>query len=96
MVQRTGSRRRKTRSKLSKNVAEKGKIKIRNYLQDFKESDKVILVAEPAVQGGMHHPRFQGLAGEIVNKQGSCYKIKIKDGNKEKMVVIHPVHLRKR
>tara|TARA_Y100000310_G_C20676793_1_gene813555 strand:+ start:1256 stop:1546 length:291 start_codon:yes stop_codon:yes gene_type:complete len=96
MVQRTGSRRRKTRSKLSKNVAEKGKIKIRNYLQNFKESDKVVLVAEPAVQGGMHHPRFQGLAGEIVNKQGSCYKVKIKDGNKEKMVVIHPIHLRKR
>ena len=96
MVQRTGSRRRKTRSKLRKNVAEKGKIKIREYLQEFKQADKIVLVAEPAVQGGMHHPRFQGKAGEVIAKQGSCYKVGIKDGNKPKTIIVHPVHMRKR
>lgn len=95
MVQRTGSRRRKTRSKLKKNVRDRGKIKIRDMLQKFKEKTKVILVAEPGIQGGMHHPRFQGNTAEIIGKQGSCYKLKMKDGKKEKTLIVHPVHLRK-
>tara|TARA_Y100000310_G_scaffold345249_1_gene463111 strand:- start:2742 stop:3032 length:291 start_codon:yes stop_codon:yes gene_type:complete len=96
MVQRTGSLRRKTRSKLRKNVAVKGKVKIRDYLHEFKQADKIILVAEPAIQSGMHHPRFQGKAGEVISKQGACYKISIKDGNKPKTLIVHPIHMRKR
>jgi len=95
MAQRTGSRRRKTRSKLSKGVKEKGKIKIRRYLQQFDENTRVVLVAEPAVQGGMHHPRFQGKVGTIKGKQGSCYRVAIKDGNMDKFLIVHPIHLRK-
>lgn len=95
MTQKTGSRRRKTRSKLRKNVSQKGKISIRNYLQKFKDGEKVILVAEPAVQDGMHHPRYQGKTGTISGTQGTCYKVKIKDGKKEKIMITHPIHLKK-
>jgi len=95
MTQKTGSRRRKTRSKLRKRVSEKGKISIRNYLQKFNENDRVILVAEPAVQKGMHHPRYQGKTGIISGKQGNCYKVKIKDGGKAKIMLTHPIHLKK-
>tara|TARA_Y100000310_G_C20471372_1_gene710222 strand:- start:299 stop:589 length:291 start_codon:yes stop_codon:yes gene_type:complete len=94
-MKRTGTARRKTRSLYKKNVRTKGKISIRNYLQTFKEGEKVILKTEPAVQKGMYFRRFHGKIGEIIGKQGTNYKIKIKENNKLKQLLVHPVHLKK-
>jgi len=90
-----GGFRRKTRSKLSKNYKDKGKISIRKYFQTFVQGDKVILKAEPAYQKGMYYPRFHGRVGLILKKRGEAYEILIKDGNKEKMLIVHPVHLKR-
>ena len=95
MVQRVGGFRRKTRSKLRKQYRRRGKISIKKFFQDFKEGNKVIFKPEPAVQTGMAFPRFQGKSGIITGKQGECYKVQIKDGNMKKVVIIHPVHLKR-
>ena len=95
MAQRTGRLRRKTRSKFRKSASEKGIISIRRYFQEFKEGEKVILKAEPAVQGGMYFRRFHGKVGQVVGKRGECYKVQINDANKKKEVIVHPVHLKK-
>jgi large subunit ribosomal protein L21e len=95
MAQRTGSSRRKTRSKLRKNVRRKGKIRLSDYFQTFNENDKVRLIAEPAVQKGMYFPRFHNKAGIIKGKKGKCYEVMIKDGRKEKTIIVRPVHLRR-
>lgn len=95
MVQRTGSFRRKTRSKLKKNIRKKGKISISKYFQKFQEKDKVRLNAEPAIQKGMYFPRFHNKTGVIKGKKGRCYEVQIKDGKKPKTLIIHPVHLKK-
>jgi len=94
-MQRTGGTRRKTRNKLKKNIRAKGKIAIRRYFQSFDEGERVYFVAEPAVQGGMYHPKFHGKSGVVTKKQGSNYYVKIMDGNKEKSILIHPIHLKK-
>jgi len=94
MVKRIGGFRRKTRHKLKKNFRQKGKISITKYMQKFKNNDKVILSAEPAIQKGMYFPRFHGKSGIIVGKQGDCYKVQIKDSNKTKTVLVHPIHLK--
>lgn len=95
MAQRIGGNRRKTRNKLKKNVRRQGKISLTRYFQKFNEGDKVYLTAEPAVQKGMYFPRFHGKAGIIKGKQGFCYKVQVKDMNKNKIIIIHPVHLKK-
>ena len=95
MTQRIGRFRRKTRSKMRKNPATKGKFSIKNYLAEFKEGDRVVLKAEPAVQKGMYFPRFHGREGIVTKKQGSCYIVKIKDIKKEKVLIVHPVHLKR-
>jgi len=95
MVQRSGGFRRKTRHKLSKHKSDKGKIKIRDFFQEFKKGDKVYLKAEPAYQKAMYFPRFHGKAGLIDKKKGNCYEVKIKDNNKEKVLIIHPIHLKR-
>ena len=95
MAKRTGSRRRKTRYKLQKGVREQGKMSIKDYLQEFKAGDKVAFVAEPAVQKGIYHRRYHGHTGEIMKKRGKCYEIKIQNLNKEKTLIVHPVHLKR-
>jgi ribosomal protein L21E len=95
MVQRIGKFRRKTRSKLKKNIKDRGKISIANYLQKFKLEEKVLLKAEPAIQKGMYFPRFHGKIGIVKGQQGNCYKVEIKDFKKPKVILIHPIHLRK-
>jgi len=64
-------------------------------MQEFELNDRVYVKMEPGVHKGMVHPRFHGKAGIIVRKQGFCYQVKIKDGNKEKVIVAHPVHLKR-
>ncbi len=94
MAKRIGTFRRKTRSKLKKNYRDRGKLNLSRYLQKFEIGDKVCLFAEPSVQKGMYFPRFHGKAGIIKNKKGKCYEVLIKDG-KEKILIVHPVHLKR-
>ena len=95
MSKRVGGFRRKTRHKLAKSLREKGKLSIRKYLQEFKKGDKVLLKAEPSVHKGIYYPRFHGKTGVIKNKKGNCYEVAIKDNKKEKILIVHPVHLRR-
>jgi large subunit ribosomal protein L21e len=95
MARRIGGTRRKTRHKLQKDIRNRGKISLTKYFQDFNTGDRVMLDAEPAVQKGMYHPRFHSKAGVIVSKAGKCYNVAIKDGDKAKTLIVHPVHLRR-
>lgn len=95
MTKRIGGNRRKSRAKMRKAVANRGKISIKNYLAKYEDGDRVQLKAEPAVQKGLYHLDFHGKSGIINGKQGNCYKVLIKDGNKEKSLLVHPVHLKR-
>lgn len=93
MAKRRGGFRRKTRDKLNKTPRTRGKISIRRYLQNLKEGDMVCLKIDSSFHKGMFFPRFQGKTGMVTGKQGKCYKIAFKDGNKSKKLVVHPLHL---
>ncbi len=95
MAKRVGGFRRKTRSKLKKHVRSRGKVAIKSYFQHFKPGDRVLLKAEPAVQKAMYFPRFHAKTGVVEAKRGKCYEVSIIDGGKKKLLVVHPVHLRK-
>ncbi|MEM3374366.1 MAG: 50S ribosomal protein L21e [Candidatus Woesearchaeota archaeon] len=82
-----------TRQKFRKDYRSKGKLSIRKFFQEFKEGDKVVLKVEPSYHKGRYYPRFHGKIGYITGKQGECYNVLIKDGNKDKMIIVHPVHL---
>jgi len=95
MAQRIGGLRRKTRYKFKKHARQKGKISVTRYFQAFSAGDKVFLDVEPAVQKGMYFPRFMGRSGIITGKRGNCYEVQINDINKEKKLIVHPVHLKR-
>lgn len=92
---RKGGSRRRSRHIFKKNKREKGKISIMRYLQKFEQGDKVILSAESAVQKAIYHRRFHGKKGIVQTQRGSCYEVNIKDGNKIKTLILHPVHIKR-
>jgi large subunit ribosomal protein L21e len=84
-----------TRQKFSKHHRTKGKISIRKYFQEFKDGERVTLKVEPAYHKGRYYPRFHGRSGYVNGKSGECFNVLIKDGEKDKMIVVHPVHLQR-
>ena len=95
MAKRVGGSRRKTRYAYRKPIRERGKISLTRYLQSFATGDRVKLSVEPAVQKGAHFPRFEGRVGTISGKQGAAYNVTIRDGGKEKILIVRPIHLRR-
>jgi large subunit ribosomal protein L21e len=95
MVKRQGGFRSGTRSKLSKGKRVRGKISQRKFFQTLNIGDRVKLTAEPAHQKAMYFPRYHGLVGIVKGKQGNCYNVSINDHKKEKVLIVHPVHLTK-
>lgn len=92
---RIGGYRKGSRDKLSKNHREKGKISLTRYFQSFKEGEKVQLDLEPSVPKGKFCTRYNGKVGVVSGKEGECYKVIIKDIKKEKVILVHPIHLSK-
>jgi len=93
MTTRMDGFRKRTRNKFKKSRSEKGKISIRKFLQKFEIGEKVGLSVEPARQKGMYRPKFMGKNGTVVRQKGTCYEIKINDQGKNKVLIVHPVHL---
>ncbi len=83
--------RRKTRN-LKVKPRNRGKPKIRNYLQEFNEGDKVVIKINPSYQR-IPHPRFNSRIGKVAGKQGRAYYVQIRDGDKNKKVLVTPEHL---
>lgn len=93
MVTRIGTKRRKTRHKLKRKPADKGKIPLSKYFQTFENGERVALKINSAVAKGQFFPRFHGRAGKVTGIKGTCYNVEIKDGGKVKTLVVHPIHL---
>ena len=93
-MQRIGGSRRKSRYKFRKEVRNKGKISVSRFMQRFDPGQTVYLTVESAYQKGMYHTRFMGKTGIIKSAQGRCYKVIINDHGKDKLLIVHPVHLK--
>tara|TARA_Y100000310_G_scaffold318878_1_gene373457 strand:+ start:23166 stop:23459 length:294 start_codon:yes stop_codon:yes gene_type:complete len=85
---------RKARYKLKKERRQKGKISISRFMQSFKKDQKVHLSIEPSFHKGEPHTQYIGKTGTVKGQRGKCYEVSIKDGNKEKLLIVHPIHLK--
>lgn len=95
MSARKGGSRRGTRRTFRKHPRARGKVSLANYFAEFKIGERAVLKADPSVNNNLYHGRHHGRAGTITAKRGECYEIQIMDGNKQKMVIVHPVHLKR-
>ncbi len=90
MVVKSHGPRRRTREKFRK----RKRTTVNEFMKSFKIGDKVVIDINSSSQKGMPFRRFQGLIGEIVEKRGRAYIVKIKDGNKIKKIIAKPEHLK--
>ena len=95
MGTRKGGSRNSSRRLFRKSPRERGKISLTKYFAKYEVGDKVVLAAEPAVQKNLYHRRFHGKACKIIGKRGSAYELEMKDGNKAKMLIVHPIHMKR-
>ena len=95
MVKRSKGIRSKSRHILRKKTRERGLSPITRSLREFKEGESVHIVLDPSIQKGMPHIRFHGYTGKIKGKQGEAYLVGIKDGGKQKTLIVRPEHLRR-
>jgi len=77
-----------------KKVRTRGKLSLSRYFQEFKKGDSVAIVREHSQNPTFPH-RIQGITGVIEGKRGKAYIVKIKEGNKEKIHIMKPIHLKK-
>lgn len=78
----------------SKNVREKGKLSLSSYFKKLDDGDSVAIVVNKGVRASFPK-RLQGLSGKVTGSRGRFNLVEIKDGNKLKTFIIHPVHLKK-
>ena len=95
MVKRSKGIRSKSRHILRKKTRERGLSSITRSLREFKEGESVHIILDPSVQKGMPHIRFHGYTGKIKGKQGEAYLVSIRDGKKQKILIVRPEHLRR-
>ena len=77
-----------------KKVRQKGKIGLSGYFKNLSKGDSVSVVAEKSVRAAFPK-RIQGLTGKVVDTRGNFKVIELKDKDKVKTFIIHPVHLKK-
>jgi len=77
-----------------KKIRTKGKIKFSEYFKKLKEGDKIGIVPERGVKANFPK-KLRGITGTVEGFRGNYVLIKLKDKNKEKNYIIHPVHLKK-
>ena len=83
----------RTRHKLQKKI--RGMPKPNSMLKTFSVGDKVVIKIEPSIHSAMPCPRFHGNIGSVKSKRGTAYLVELTDGGKTKILISHPVHLKK-
>ena len=77
-----------------KKVREKGKLRLSSYFKKIGDGDNVSVVSDVGVRFS-YPKRIKGMNGKVLGSRGRYKLVEIKDGNKAKTFIIHPVHLRK-
>jgi len=80
---------------LSKRVREKGRLGLSRLLVNYGNGEKVVIRIDPAIHKGAPHKRYQGKVGEVVEKRGRAYLLRIPFAKKDKIIIAAPEHLKR-
>lgn len=94
MARRSKGLKSKSRGKLTKHPREKGLGPPSRSIQEFPPGSYVTVMIDPAVIKGQPHHRYHGRIAVVEGKRGRAYVLRIRDGEKEKIIISRPEHLR--
>jgi len=83
-----------SRSLLSRNPRESGKLSLSTILHEYKPGERVVIDMNPSVHKGMPHRRYHGKVGVIVAKRGRAYTVNVTQGDAVKEIIVLPEHLK--
>lgn len=78
----------------AKNVRESGKLSLSSYFKKIEDGSDVALVSNQSVKTS-YPSRMNGKSGRVIGSRGKAKLVEIKDGNKVKTIIVHPIHLKK-
>ena len=76
-----------------KRIREKGKLSFSRYFKRIEDGKSVAIVKDRAVRAAFPD-RIQGKSGKVAGSRGRFKLVEIKEGNKKKTYIIHPIHLK--
>ncbi len=80
----------------TRKLLKRKEFRINRSLQKFELGERLIIDVSPSIHTGMPAlHRFQGKCGVVVKKQGNCYLVEVKDGNKIKTPLVGVEHLKR-
>lgn len=80
----------KARHKLLRPKKKEG---ITKYLKELEVGQKAVIKLDSSSQN-YPHPRHHGLIGEVLEKRGRGYVLKVRVGNSYKTIIATPEHLK--
>ncbi|ABL87756.1 LSU ribosomal protein L21E [Pyrobaculum islandicum DSM 4184] len=94
MVKRTHGYRYKSRKLLRKKPRERGLSGLSRLLYEYKPGDRVVIDIDPTFVENAPHRRYQGKVGVVIGTRGRAYVIETYLGDKKKILVVTPEHLK--
>jgi large subunit ribosomal protein L21e len=75
-------------------IREKGKLRLSQYFKNIEDGSDVAIVPDAGIRASFPK-RIKGMSGKVLGTRGKFKLVGIKDGNKAKTFIIHPIHLKK-
>jgi large subunit ribosomal protein L21e len=82
-----------TRSLARKPFREKGKPKLTKFLYEYENGASVIIKIDSAQQKTLPHKRFHGKIGQVIDKRGRGYVVRVAQGNAMRDIIVRTEHL---
>jgi ribosomal protein L21E len=76
-----------------KRIRQKGKVSFSSYFKEIKDGKTVAIVKDLSINIAFPK-RIIGKSGKVIGSRGMCKLVELNDGNKKKVFIIHPVHLK--
>ncbi len=82
-----------TRSLSKKPVRAKGKPKLTKFLQEYENGASVIIKIDSSLQKALPHRRFHGKIGQVIDKRGRGYVVRVAQGDSIRDLIVRTEHL---
>jgi len=78
---------------MRKPVREKGKPKLTKFLYQHENGASVIIKIDSSQQKALPHRRFHGKIGQVINKRGRGYVVRVAQGDSIREIIVRTEHL---
>ena len=78
---------------MRKPVRAKGKPKLTKFLYEYENGASVIIKIDSSQQKALPHRRFHGKIGQVIDKRGRGYIVRVAQGDSIREIIVRTEHL---